>query len=89
MGYLATVREIIQKRWSAIPVPPGVGGSTVVRFHIDRSGEISEIKLEHSSGDASYDEAAQRAVINANLPAFPPEITPAFLDAHMKFSMGH
>jgi TonB family protein len=88
-GYLSTVQEIIRKRWLPIPIPARQSASTVVQFRIDRSGEISEVKIEHSSGDASYDEAARRAVINTNLPAFSPEMPDAFLDAHMRFSVGN
>lgn len=88
--YLARVQAIISSRWTAPPVDvSGQSLAVVIRFRLDRSGKVSGVMVERSSGNDYYDVAGQRAVMSANpLPAFPPEMTDSSLDAHFTFSVG-
>jgi TonB family protein len=71
--YHALIGREIRKRWS--PPPVSLGGQkmeTVVAFSISRSGRIdSEVRLEKSSGNLFYDQAALRATMGP-LPPPPP-----------------
>lgn len=88
--YLARVQAIISSKWTAPPV--NVSGqrlTVVIRFRLDRSGKVSGVTVERSSGNDYYDLAGQRAVLYANpLPVFPPEMADSSLDAHFTFSVG-
>lgn len=88
--YLARVQAIISSRWTAPPVDvSGQSLAVVIRFRLDRSGRVSGVVVERSSGNDYYDVAGQRAVMSASpLPVFPPEMTDSSLDAHFTFSVG-
>ncbi len=88
--YLARVQAIISSRWTAPPVDvSGQSLAVVIRFRLDRSGRVSGVTVERSSGNDYYDIAGQRAVMSAGpLPVFPPEMTDLSLDAHFTFSVG-
>jgi colicin import membrane protein len=58
----------------------------VVFFVIDKSGRISEIKLEDKSGHFIFDQEAQRAILRSNpLPALPPAFGSDRLGVHFEF----
>ena len=83
--YLAMVEDAIDRQWRA---PPLLESTPVVvmKFRIDRSGEISRIHIAESSGHVHYDSAAQRAVQAVNpLPQFPPDISDSFFDVTYRF----
>lgn len=87
--YLARVQAIIGSKWTAPPVDvSGQSLAVVIQFRLDRSGKVSRVKVERSSGNGYYDDAGQRAVLSATLPAFPPDMTDSSLDAHFTFSVG-
>ncbi len=66
--YLAIIREKIERNWSP---PPGVRDMKVkVLFRILRSGRIGDTKLEKSSGNFYFDQAAMRAILISS--PFPP-----------------
>lgn len=83
--YLAMVEERIDHEWRALPLgtnPPGV----TLKFHIARSGEISNILTDESSGNELYDAAAYRAVTSVNpLPPFSPGIPDPFFKVRFRF----
>lgn len=84
--YLALVKEEIDKRWIAPPVLDH-NPSVIVTFHIDKSGEISKVRIEQGSGNMYYDQAILRAIHQANpLPKFPPELRESFLDIKFRFT---
>lgn len=88
--YLARVQAIISSKWTAPPVDvSGQSLAVVIRFRLDRSGRVSGVTVERSSGNDYYDIAGQRAVMSAGpLPVFPPEMPDSSLDAHFTFSVG-
>lgn len=58
----------------------------VVYFTIDKSGKISNVKLEEKSGHFLFDQEAQRAVLRSNpLPALPPAFGSDRLGVHFEF----
>ena len=58
--YLATMLELIRRRWDT---NQRVTGISVVRFTIQRDGSISDVGLHQGSGQVALDLSAQRAVI--------------------------
>ncbi len=87
--YLALVQARIRKFWE----PPDIGAlekpRVVVRFRLERNGQISSIVIEESSGNDYYDMSAQRAIRNAMpLPPFPQDLTDSSFDAHFTFFVG-
>jgi len=83
--YLAMVQDKIDHQWVA---PPLIASEPVVvlKFHIARSGDISNIHIEESSGNGHYDSAAKRAVNAVNpLPPFPSDISDLFFEVRFRF----
>lgn len=89
-AYLARVQQLISQHWTAPPVEmTGKSLIVVIRFRLDRTGTVSHVRVEQSSGSEYYDLAGQRAVVNANpLPPFPNDITGPYFDAHFSFVVG-
>jgi len=88
--YLAAIQKRISSQWIAPPVDvSGTPLQVIVKFRLDRTGNVSGIAIEQSSGNEYYDLAAKRAVVAANpLPPFPQDLTLPYLDAHFSFSVG-
>jgi TonB family protein len=60
----------------------------VVRFRVLRSGQVRDLELEASSGTASLDASALRAVRQSlPLPPFPNLLTEPTLDLRYRFVM--
>jgi colicin import membrane protein len=56
---------------------------------LDKTGQVSGIVVERTSGNEYYDLAARRAVLSANpLPSFPPDMAQSYFDAHFSFAIG-
>jgi TonB family protein len=86
--YLGLVDYKIQTNWN--PVASGAARETVVviRFRVLRSGNVRDVELETSSGDAGLDNAAMRAIRQSiPLPPFPNLLTEPFLDLRYNFVM--
>lgn len=58
--YLATMLELIRRRWDNNQRVPGL---VVVRFTIHRDGSIADVGLHSGSGHVALDLSAQRAVL--------------------------
>ena len=69
----------------------GTGGArhvVVIRFRVLRSGQVRDVEMETSSGDAGLDTAAMRAIRQSlPLPPFPNLLTDPFLDLRYRFVM--
>ncbi len=62
------------------------GTSCVISFRVMRSGQVTDVKVDSSSGVSYYDRAAARAVYAANpLPPLPPDYRNESLGVHLKF----
>ncbi len=67
--YLAIVRDKIERHWNP---PPGTtaGAKAKIQFTVLRSGRVGEVKLQDSSGNFYFDQAAIRAILQSS--PFPP-----------------
>ena len=88
--YLSRVQIKISSQWSAPPVDlTGRPLEVIIKFRLHRSGSVSDVIVERTSGNEYYDLAGKRAVLNADpLPAFPREMADAYLDTHFSFTVG-
>ena len=83
--YYGMIQDLIQDQWRNTPLVANAP-VVVLKFRIARSGEISQIRIDKSSGNGYYDSAARRAVHAVNpLPPFPPDISDSFLDVRFQF----
>jgi protein TonB len=67
---------------------PQSGGDRVaqVYFVVERNGRVRDAKVERSSGDATFDRAAIRAIIETNpLPPLPLAYDGTYLGVHLTF----
>jgi TonB family protein len=80
--YLLIVRDKVERNWSP---PPGVKGAKVnVTFRVLRSGRVGEAKLQESSGNFYFDQAAMRAILASS--PFPP-LPEGFFKEYETFSV--
>ena len=81
--YIATMIDRIRSAWQQ---SQGASGEVLVKFTIQRSGQISDPSVERSSGNAVLDLAALRAIVGTRtlnpLPAAFPNPT---LTVHLNF----
>ena len=83
--YVRRMLALIEAHWYRPPVPPGTRAR--VRFTIQRSGAVTGIALEESSGVPSFDRAALRALYAANpLPPLPPAYPRPSITVHLTFT---
>lgn len=81
--YIADMRERINKNWSQ---NQRVAGTVTMYFIIQRNGQITDIKVEGSSGNPVLDIAAQRSLINTRtLAPLPSGFTGTQLPVHLIF----
>jgi periplasmic protein TonB len=84
--YLSLVDYKINTNWT--PVGGGKTNMVMVRFRVLRSGQVRDIELESSSGLASLDAAALRAIRQSvPLPPFPNLLTEPQLELRYRFVM--
>lgn len=86
--YLATIESKVQNNWDP---PRGIPGeedlSVVVVFLIQRTGEITGIRLDKSSGDQQLDRLGLRAIERAGpFPRLPPRFTEETLEVAFKLN---
>jgi protein TonB len=83
--YLVSVQNQIERNWRA-PFSGQGQRTTTVYFKISRSGEVEDVKIEASSGNALFDQAAMRAVYYASpLPPLPAASGLQNLGVHFDF----
>ena len=78
-SYLPLVREKIARNWNP---PPGVReAKSKVMFRILRSGRVGEVKLQESSGNFYFDQAANRSILSSSpFPQLPDEYPREYLE---------
>lgn len=81
--YISLMVNKIRSNW----IKPSSGEIVVtIFFRVDRTGQISDIRVEKSSGIAALDRAAMRAVFNSNpLPPLPQDYREPRLTVHLDF----
>jgi TonB family protein len=83
--YLKQVERKVYEKWTQ-PLRGTEGQKAVVVFEIARDGQVSRARVEKSSGDIAYDQAALRAVTDANpLPRLPDDFKESPLRIHFGF----
>lgn len=83
--YLKTVSDKLERQWHP-PDDAQSGLSCQVTFVIGRSGQVSDVKITHASGDPFFDQLAQRATLAANpMPPLPSGFPEPSLKVHMTF----
>jgi TonB family protein len=87
--YLHLIQQKIEMHWSPPPIESGSElKETVVGFILSSTGKIGDPAIEKSSGNAFFDQAALRAIYQANpLPPFPQGIRDPSLKVHFSFSL--
>lgn len=80
--YISQVRQMLWTAWQKRM--PASSGEGVVVFAIVRNGAFVDLRMESSSGDSDFDEAAVAAVQAASpFPALPSDFTEPFLKIHL------
>lgn len=65
----------IRRVWQNIAKPPAQGAKARVSFRILRTGRVVDVKLQESSGNFYFDQAAMRTIYTANpFPVFSEEL---------------
>ena len=82
--YAEQLQALIGANWLKPDAPAGT--ACIVTFRIQRSGQVTDVKVETPSGLAFYDRAATRSIYSANpLPPLPPEFRRDELGVHIRF----
>jgi protein TonB len=85
--YISRMRRKIAANWR---VPEGSQGDErfcVIYFRVLRNGTVTSTMIEQSSGLFIFDQAAQRAVVQASpMPPLPNEYRDEYLGVHFSFS---
>lgn len=82
--YIATMRDLIKKNWDSRQQS---SGTTVMRFTIQRSGELTDIGVQQPSGFPALDFMATRALLNTRqLPPLPQAFTEPSLTVLLPFN---
>jgi periplasmic protein TonB len=81
--YLVTMQQLIRRNWNE---KQASAGEVIVKFTIQRTGIISDIVLERSSGYAALDLESQRALsLTRQLPPLPAQFPDSTLTVHLSF----
>jgi TolA protein len=69
-SYLATIRSIIERNWNP---PPGIRGiKAKVLFRVLRNGNVADARIQETSGNFYFDQAALRAIqLSSHFPPMP------------------
>lgn len=88
-GYLERVQRLISAQW-VVPQLTAMDDQIQVdvKFRVEKTGKVSRLVIERTSGNEYYDMAAMRAVRAAILPAFPGDMSQSYFDAHFHFAVG-
>jgi TonB family protein len=77
------MQQLIKRNWNE--KQPN-GGEVIVKFTIQRTGTITDIVLEKSSGYAALDLESQRALsLTKQLPPLPAQFPDSTLPVHLTF----
>jgi len=81
--YIQVVHRKISQNWDG---QAREGSQPIIVFEIGRNGQIGRLAVEKTSGNAVYDQAAMRAIQNANpFPELPADFNAPLLRVHLSF----
>jgi TonB family protein len=84
--YLSAIERRVSGNWFSAQAGQGEGYSCVVYFRLDRSGRVSDLRVEKSSGNSYFDRSAMRAIRSSGpFPPLPKAFTEAWLGIHFTF----
>jgi len=86
--YVQAVRRVISQNWMQNTIDPSARGRAhaVATFTINRDGSIKNIRISESSGNLSFDNSAQRALLSIDhFPPLPPDYTGSHVDVTFDF----
>ena len=86
--YLNIITDRVSSNWFTSLVDPGISGNfqTIIYFRIEKSGQITNVQTEQSSGVTALDLSAIRAVrASAPFPPLPREYDESYLGIHLIF----
>lgn len=84
--YLGLVDYKISTNWNPVASGGSKDNVVVIRFRVLPSGNVRDVELETSSGDAGLDNAAMRAIRQSlPLPPFPNLLNERFLNLRYRF----
>jgi len=86
--YLQIITDRVSANWFTSLVDPGVAGNfqTIILFRINKDGQVSDLKVEESSGITQLDLSALRAVkASSPFPPLPRDYDEAYLVIHLIF----
>jgi protein TonB len=82
--YIAAIHRKIKERWDSVAL---AGQQPAVVFEIARGGELRGVRVDKSSGNPYYDQAAVRAVTEANpFPPLPADFKKPVLTVGLQFA---
>lgn len=85
--YLQIIIDRVSSNWFTSLVDPGISGNfqVTVYFKIQRDGQISDLRIEETSGIKSLDLSAQRAVQSSSFPPLPKDYEGEYLTIYLIF----
>jgi len=84
--YLGLIDNKISSHWVPLASATGAAREVVINFRVLRNGEVRNIQVGTSSGEANLDASAIKAIQDSlPLPPFPPLLTQPFLDLKYRF----
>jgi len=84
--FLSAIERRVSENWFSAVSEGATGLTCVVYFKLMRDGSVSDVRLETSSGNVYFDQAASRAVKSAApFPPLPRAFTDAYLGIHFTF----
>jgi TonB family protein len=81
--YIQVVHRKISQHWEG---QAHEGSQPIIVFEIGRNGQVGRVAVETTSGNPLYDQAAMRAIQNANpFPELPADFKASVLRVHLSF----
>jgi TonB family protein len=82
--YLERMKTLIGQHWYRPQAAPGI--TTIVHFVIERDGTVRDARSKSESGNAAFDRAALRAILDSSpLPPLPFGYSGAKIGVHLTF----
>lgn len=84
--YLSAIERKVSENWFSSHSGRGEGISCLVYFRLGRGGQVSDLRIEQSSGNPHFDRQALRAIQSAEpFPPLPRAFGEAWLGIHFTF----